>query len=448
MSSNKTNTNLANLKKELTLPMVFCVALKQVIGGGVIALTGVAIGMTGAGVPIAYAIAACTSILAGIPFAILSSAMPVTGGTYTWPTRLISPMTGFLNLWFFFLTNVALSLYALTASDYIKVFYPDLPTAPLAFVILTVFFLLNMSGAKSTAKVGMVLTLIMSSAILLFIFVGLPQINPENFNNMLSNGALALMSAAGLLLFTTGGAAMVSELGGEMKNPGRDIPIAIIGATSVAALVYILASTVAAGVLPINIVAGKPLTLVAEEIMGKWSFLYFSIGAGIISVLGIINTQMLWGSKSLLVACDDNWLPRKLGAVNKRFGTPHFLLTGLYLVGIFPIVTGLSVKEIAIAANITAIVAQLTVIISCYMLFRKHPEIYNKALFKIRNPFILLAIVIVALSLNSFLIVNLFILEATWFTALVMAGWLGIGIIIGYTRKGVALENKVETVSA
>ena len=60
--------------------MVFCVALKQVIGGGVIALTGVAIGLTGAGVPFAYALAAMTSIMAGIPFAIMSSAMPVTGG--------------------------------------------------------------------------------------------------------------------------------------------------------------------------------------------------------------------------------------------------------------------------------------------------------------------------------------------------------------------------------
>ena len=326
MSEIAITRNVDNLKKELNLPMVFCIGLKQVIGGGVIALTGVAIGITGPSVPIAYFLAAFTSIMAGIPFAILGSAMPVTGGMYTWPTRILSPMAGFLTIWIFFLSNFTLSLYALTAAGYIRVFYPELPASPLAFFILTVFYLLNLSGAKATARVGMILTLIMSSAILLFIFSGLPELNAANFDNMLPNGFFALLSATGLLMFTMIGASMVSELGGEMRNPGRDIPITVIGATAVATIVYVLASIVAAGVLPISEVANQPLTLVAERIMSRNAFLYFTIGAGIISILGVINAQMLWGSKSLLVACDDNWLPRKLASVSKRFGTPHYLL--------------------------------------------------------------------------------------------------------------------------
>ena len=446
--------NTDSLKKELSLPMVFCVALKQVIGGGVIALTGVAIGLTGAGVPFAYALAAMTSIMAGIPFAIMSSAMPVTGGTYTWPTRLLSPVTGFLTLWFFFLTNVALSLYAITAADYIAVFYqhfPEwlrLPKPLLAFLILTLFYLLNLSGAKSTAKVGMVLTLIMASAILLFIVTGMPEIQAANFSELLPNGFNGLISAAGILLFTTGGAAMVGELGGEMKNPGRDIPIAIIGATGLAAIAYILASLVAAGVLPIPDVANQPLTLVAEHIMSRGQFLYFSIGAGIISVLGIINTQMLWGSKSLLVACDDNWLPRKLAGVNKRFGTPHYLLTVLYLIGILPIVLNLSVKEISIASGITGVVAQVVTIVCCFVLYRNHRAIYDKGSFKIRSKPLLMTVMAIALLLNCFLVIMMFVNEASAMTALLIGGWLVVGAVISVVRRKGILENKVESAAA
>lgn len=444
MSEIAITRNVDKLKKELNLPMVFCIGLKQVIGGGVIALTGVAIGITGPSVPIAYLLAAFTSIMAGIPFAILGSAMPVTGGMYTWPTRILSPMTGFLTIWIFFLSNFTLSLYALTAAGYIRVFYPDLPAAPLAFSILTVFYLLNLSGAKATAKVGMILTLIMSSAILLFIFSGLPELNAANFENMLPNGFFALLSATGLLMFTMIGASMVSELGGEMKNPGRDIPITVIGATGVATVVYVLASVVAAGVLPISEVANQPLTLVAERIMSRNAFLYFTIGAGIISILGVINAQMLWGSKSLLVACDDNWLPRKLAGVSKRFGTPHYLLTALYIVGIFPILTGLSIKEIAIASNITAIIAQVVVVVSCFVLYRKHPAIYNRALFKITNRWVLTVIVVVAFALNGFLIISLFMIEAGLMTTFIMLAWLALGIFIGQARKRGVLPNTLK----
>ncbi|CAI9404025.1 putative amino acid permease YhdG [Pleomorphomonas sp. T1.2MG-36] len=451
MAVSKITRNTDSLKKELSLPMVFCVALKQVIGGGVIALTGVAIGLTGAGVPLAYTLAALTSIMAGIPFAIMSSAMPVTGGTYTWPTRLLSPVAGFLTLWFFFLTNVALSLYAITAADYISVFYEhfpawlQLPKPLLAFFILTLFYLLNLSGSKSTAKVGMVLTLIMASAILLFIVTGAPEIQATNFSELLPNGFNGLISAAGILLFTTGGAAMVGELGGEMKNPGRDIPIAIIGATGLAAVAYVLASSVAAGVLPIPDVANKPLTLVAEHVMSRGQFLYFSIGAGIVSVLGIINAQMLWGSKSLLVACDDNWLPRKLASVNKRFGTPHYLLTLLYLIGILPIALSLSVKEISIAAGITGVVAQIVVIVCCFMLYRNHKGIYDNATFKVRSKPLLMTIIAIAFLLNCFLVIMMFINEASAMTAMLICGWMVVGVIISVIRRKGILENTIES---
>lgn len=436
--------NADNLKKDLTLPLVFCVGLKQIIGAGFIAFTGMAIAMTGAGVPLAYFLAALTSILAGIPFAILGSAMPVTGGMYSWPSRILSPMTGFMSIWIFFLSNFTLSIYALTASGYIQEFYPNISPTFCAITILTVFYILNLVGAKATATVGMFLTIILLMALVLFIGMGLPKVNPGQLSDILPKGVPGLMSAGGLLIFTTFGAALVAELGGEMKNPGRDIPITIIGATSLAALLYVLGATVAVGVLPIETVAGQKLTIVANEVMSHWAFVFFTVAAGIISIMGVINAQMLWGSKSLLVACDDNWLPRWLGTVNKRFGTPHFLLSGLYLLGVLPILTGLSINDLATSSNITAIMTQIIVVFSCYMLYRKYQPIYNQGLFKIKNGVVLLVLVIFAVTLNAYLVYSLFDMIGTWTTFYIIVGWVSAGFIIALLRRNYVTPYRID----
>ena len=140
----------------------------------------------------------------------------------------------------------------------------------------------------------------------------------------------------------------------------------------------------------------------------------------------------------LLVACDDRWLPPVIGSVNKRFGTPHFLLTGLYLVGIFPIITGLSVKEIAMASTITGIAAQIVVIICSYILFKKHRHIYMAAPFKLSEGW-LLAAVIIGVLLNGVLVLNL-ISDLSLWTNLVMAIWLVVGALIALMRRGHAVS--------
>ena len=116
-------------------------------------------------------------------------------------------------------------------------------------------------------------------------------------------------------------------------------------------------------------------------------------------------------------------------------------LSALYIVGIFPILTGLSIKEIAIASNITAIIAQVVVVVSCFVLYRKHPAIYNRALFKISNRWVLTVIVVVAFALNGFLIVSLFMIEAGLMTTFIMFAWLALGVFIGQTRKKGVIPN-------
>lgn len=168
-----------------------------------------------------------------------------------------------------------------------------------------------------------------------------------------------------------------------MKRPGRTIPIAVLGGTVVAAVLYILIALPAAGVLPIPKVANQPLSIVAKTFMPHGAWLFFILGGAVLAVIGTMNAQMLWGSKSLLASVDDGWFPKKVGAVNKRFGTPHYLLTFLFIIGILPAATHIS---IAVIANTGSAIGQVVFIVVLFASLRLpfvRPDLHAKSPFKI-----------------------------------------------------------------
>lgn len=91
--------NQDNLKRTIGLPGAIGISVNQIIGGGIVSLTGVAIAMTGGGVSIAFVLAATAVIITSVPYASLAASYPVAGGVYTWPARLVHPTVGFLLAW-------------------------------------------------------------------------------------------------------------------------------------------------------------------------------------------------------------------------------------------------------------------------------------------------------------------------------------------------------------
>ncbi|WP_431225735.1 APC family permease [Serratia sp. L9] len=418
--------------------------MKQIIGGGVIALTGIVIGMTGGGTPLAYICAAAISTMVAIPYAVMGAAMPVTGGIYAWPSRIFGPRTGFLVFWCFSLTHVALSLYALTAADYIVNFYPELSKNLVALVILTAIYGANLLGAVVSARLGVILTCIMLSGMILFMGYGITRVDLTHFTPLFPNGPFMFASSVALLLFVTGGASCVAELAGEMKTPGKTIPIAIIGSTLLAAVFYAIIASVAIGVLPLEQVAGQPLTVQAKHVMSSPAYLYFAIGAGIISMLGILNVQMLWGSKSFMSACDDGWLPRRLGNVNQKFSTPHWLITLLYLVGVVPVICGIPVGEIAGASGLTGLIAQASSVI-CSWKIRSDDEVYGKSAFKIPR-WLHLSAVVISFILILCMMVMLFN-NASIKSMIIMVVWFGMGLLFIKLKSHKKPDNATQPIS-
>ena len=120
---------------------------------------------------------------------------------------------------------------------------------------------------------------ILISALIIFAGFGIFKIQPGYFNQpeFMTNGVMGILQTAALLVFSTGGAEVIVDVGAEAKNPKRDILQVVIISTLAVAVLYGVMCTVAAGVLPVEQVANKTLSAVAEHILPRPLFIYLFI---------------------------------------------------------------------------------------------------------------------------------------------------------------------------
>lgn len=386
------------LKKVLGLGDLMGIGIGQIIGSGIMALTGICIALTGAGTPLAFLVAAVLVICPNTVLAVLGSAVPATGGMYTYVRDYIGKKTGFFYLALLVAGQLVLAMFALTFATYMCSLIPQLNETVVAFAILTICFVMNLLGVNIAAKLQNILVIVLLAAMGLFVIFGLPKVDWSVFSGVdaiMPNGLVDFLTGASLLTFATGGAEFLSELGGEMKNPGRDLPRAMIGSTAVVAIIYAFIGVVAVGVLPIDEVAGESLVLVAQEIFPKPVYIFFIVGGGMFAVASTLNATFTWCTKGLLIAAEEGWLPKQAAAVSKR-GTPWVLLTIFYIIGAVPILTGLDIETIALLGNGLSLIYVMFPIFTGYLIYKKNPAAMEKTSFKVKKP-VLMVLTTVAL---------------------------------------------------
>lgn len=374
-----------SLKQVLGFWDLMGIGIGQIIGSGIMSLTGICILITGAGTPFAFLLAAILVLCPNMVLATIGAAVPATGGMYTYVRDYIGKKTGFFYLALLTAGQLVLAMFAITFATYAGEIIPGVNETLVAFVILTLCYILNLLGVEMAAKFQNILVIVLIAAMALFVIFGFPKVDWTAFDSMekiMPNGMVGFLTGASLLTFATGGGEFLSELGGEMKNPGRDLPRAMIGSTIVVAVIYAFIGVVAAGVLPIDEVAGETLAAVAMEVFPKPLYVFFIIGGGMFAVATTLNGSFTWVTKGLLIASEEGWLPKKAAYIGKR-GTPVVLLTVFYIIGAIPILTGLSLDTIARLGNGLSLIYVLFPIATGYLIHKKNPEAMAKSPFKV-----------------------------------------------------------------
>jgi APA family basic amino acid/polyamine antiporter len=373
------------LKKTLSFWDVFAIALGQVIGSGVLVLIGIGIGFTAYAVPFAIILSAIFSIIKQLPIVFMGSAMPATGGLYVYCKRVLGSKIGFFFLALLLITHILIALFALGFAEYALALLPDLNKKYVALSILVTFYLVNLLGIRQAAALQKVMITFLLIGLSSLIFFGILEVDYANFTDqekLFPDGWYGFGMACVLMSFATGGAYYVSELGGEMKNPHHDLPKAIIFSTLIAAFFIATVSVVAVGILPFEQTAGKTMAEVAKVILPPALYTAFIVGAALFAFATSINSTFSWATKSVLIACEDGWLPKGIAVVNKRFNTPHILLTLLLIVGSAPILVEWDMKYIIMLGSGLVFIYDVVPLLAAFYFARNLPDVFAKAKIK------------------------------------------------------------------
>ena len=406
-----------NLKRTITLFQLVGIEIGQTIGAGVFALTGIALAATGPSLFIAFLVAAVPVTIALVVMGMLGSAYPISGGTYIYGARFFSPVASFTGVWAYVLGAILglFPLFALTGATFLQALFPGLPRMAVAVALLFVFYVTNLFGTRIATWVQAVLVGILLSALLLFIGTGVPQIELANFQPLFPGGVGGFAVAASILTFTILGANAAVELGDEIINPERNIPRSFLISIPVVTAIYVVIALVSAGVGPGAAVATEvagsgvlSLSDIAARFLSGFPFVYFVVAGGVLAVVTTLNATYLWGTKSLIMITEDGLLPKGIARVNKRFGTPHRLLTLIFLGSVTALlIAGDRVETLAVFASIGGIIIFIPVMGAALRLKSVAPEIYDRSRMKLKGglyyaaPIIglVLAIVIIAILL-------------------------------------------------
>lgn len=373
------------------------ISLGQIVGAGVVVLTGIGIGITGYGTPWAFLLALGIVFLPSLCIAALGAAIPSTGGTYTYVRDLLGHKTAFLYLGLLVAGQLVLATYAIGFAGYADALYPGMNLGVIAAAVMTLCYVANLLGLKTAARFQSVMVLVLILSLLTFIGFGFSHVdNFENYSSVeriMPEGIGAFIAAAYILRFGMIGSEFISELGGEMKDPGRTIPRVMITSLVLVTLLYMAIGIIGTGVLPLEQVKGQSLAFVAKEIFPPALYVFFVLGGVMIALLTTLNSIFAWCTKGLFMATQDGWLPRSI-AIRNRFGTPFILLTLFYLVGMLPIVTGMTLQYVTILGNAVGIIFGIIPVLALYNLYDRNPEAYRRASFRL--PVVAMKIVPVA----------------------------------------------------
>ena len=321
------------LKKELGLAGAFCIAAGAMISSGLFVLPGIAFAKAGPAMILAYLLAGALVIPAMLSKAELATAMPKAGGSYFYIERSLGALPGTLAglaNWFSLALKSAFALVGIGA--FVELMRPEISSIEIKAIAIgfcVVFCVLNLFGIKHVSRLQVSLVVVLLVILGAYIAFGMPKVNPHHFDEFMVNGLGSIVATAALVFVSYGGLTKIASVAEEVKNPGRNVPLAMFLAFGVVQVAYLLVILVTTGVVDAAGMRGPDgtgsLTAVAQGarvVMGYPGYILLSAGA-MLAFITTANAGILSASHSPMAMGRDDLLPRALGKLNSRFHTPH-----------------------------------------------------------------------------------------------------------------------------
>lgn len=334
------------------------IAINAIIGAGIFGLPSKVFSLIGPYSIIAFIACALVVSLIILCFAEVGSRFDDTGGPYLYAREAFNPAVAFEIGWLIWLTRItAFAANCNLLISYLGYFWTPATDgfwrASLIITVVTVLAAINLLGIRQAAIVSNVSTIGKLVPIVIFIGAGLFFLNPQAFTPGPTPDTGAFSQSVLLLVYAFTGFEMASIPAGEVRDPQRNLPRALIIAIVLVVVLYILIQIVCVGTLPSLAQSQKPLADAGTQFLGTAGGAIISAGA-IISIAGNLNIVMLSGSRLPFAMAEQKQLPAFIGSVHRTFFTPYvaiLLTAGLMLV--------LTLKSSFVAALTISTIARL-----------------------------------------------------------------------------------------
>jgi APA family basic amino acid/polyamine antiporter len=420
------------LKAGLDLPAVVALGLGTAVGVAIFSVITPAAALAGPGMLMAVVLAALPMFIIAVNYAFMGSALPASGASYEWPRRFIHPAVGFAVTWLRVASSTsAMIVLALVLVRYLGMVI-ELPRRATMLAVFVLVLLANVFGVGIAARLQKTL---MAALVLLFVVFaawGLPHIDVANYRPVLGDGIASVLACIPLLLSLFFGIEAATEVGEEVKDGRRMIPLGIALSIVSAVLLYLLVAGVALGVLGSAALAASeaPILDTARQFMGPWATPLI-VTAAVVSIGKSLNAIFMVFSRSLYAMGKAGVLPAALGRVHPRWGTPHVACATVFGCCVVGLLLPMSLTFLFLSVSIPTLLKYLSTSICVRRVVRSFPEIVATARFKLSNAALtrwsyggsISALAVIAAGLT-----------ADWRPYVVLLVWAALGAIVYWLR--------------
>lgn len=309
------------------------------------------------------------SFFGAVTYAELGAIKPWAGGEYVYIRDAYGPLPGFLDAWTWFLIAKPASIATIT-SGLVRVlgnfsafsFLPHpifsvgsgwtVTWGHLVAIAATILIsTLNYIGVRKAGDFQLAFTALKVAMIAVIIVAGFSAASGSwsNFGTMFlgaKGGMAGFMAALVAALWAYDGWADLNMVGGEIRNPGRSIPVALIAGVAIVAVLYMGVNAAVQYVMPASAVAAAPVPASAatQIAIGRWGALLVSAGMAI-SMLVTLNGTIMSGGRIPFAVARDGYFFKALAEVHPRFHTPSAAIVVQAVMAIILLLGGGAFKD-------------------------------------------------------------------------------------------------------
>jgi amino acid transporter len=380
------------LERSIGLVGGLSIGVGTMIGAGIFVFPGLAAGRAGPAAAGSFAIGAVIALLVALPASELATAMPKSGGGYYFISRALGTLPGAvvgISIWLGLVFATAFYLvgfgnYAAAVLAEAGVAVGGIPVvAPLALLFGVVLTALNLFGTENAAKLqNYVVGLLLAILVVFLGYGGLDAVGvfgtastPEQF---LPFGPFPMFTTAALVFTSYLGFAQVATVAGDIKQPGRNLPLAMVGSVLLVGALYvatIFVATSAFGSDPLSRFGETAIVEVARAFGGGLGAIAILL-AGLLATISSANASILSTSRAVFAISKDALIPRGASRMNLAYGTPHVALA---MAG-GPVLVLVALGEVEVLAEVASFLHLIMYGLICVALIamrRDEPEWYD-----------------------------------------------------------------------